>query len=77
MVSLGKRPYYLDGSIPGARCECVFRGLVPKHRECFSLVLMVVHDRIGVDSEVKQLDGAIAAGGKHLVLVDLRPGHIV
>jgi hypothetical protein len=36
-------------------------------------VLVVVHDWVGVDAEVEQLDGAITAGGEQLVLVDLGP----
>lgn len=40
-------------------------------------MLVVVHDRVGFDAEVEQLDGAIAAGGKQLILVDLRPCQVV
>lgn len=40
-------------------------------------MLVVVHDWVGVDAEVEQLDGAITAGGKQLVLVDLGPCQVV
>lgn len=40
-------------------------------------MLVVVHDWVGVDPEVEQLDGAITAGGKQLVLVDLGPRQVV
>lgn len=38
---------------------------------------MIVHDWVGVDTEVEQLDGAITAGGEQLVLVDLGPCQVV
>lgn len=37
-------------------------------------MLMVVHNRVGVDTEVEQLNGAIATGHEQLVLVDFGPG---
>lgn len=40
-------------------------------------MLVVVHDWVGVDAEVEQLDGAITAGGEQLVLVDLGPCQVV
>lgn len=40
-------------------------------------MLVVVHDWVCVDAEIEQLDGAITAGGKHLILVDLRPCQVV
>lgn len=40
-------------------------------------MLVVVHDWVGVDAEVEQLDGAITAGGKQLVLVDFGPCQVV
>lgn len=35
---------------------------------------MVVHHRIGVDPNIKQLDGAIATSHQELVLVNFGPG---
>lgn len=40
-------------------------------------MLVVVHHRVGVHANVKQLDGAIATGHKDLVLVDLGPCQVV
>ena len=40
-------------------------------------MLVVVHNWVGVDAEVEQLDGAITAGGEQLVLVDFGPGQVV
>lgn len=40
-------------------------------------MLVIVHDRVGVDTNVEQLDGAIAAGHEQLILVDLGPRQVV
>lgn len=40
-------------------------------------MLVIVHDRVSVDTEVEQLDGAITAGGEQLILVDLGPCQVV
>lgn len=36
-----------------------------------------VHDGKVIDSEVKELEGAIAASDNDLVFVDFRPGEVV
>lgn len=40
-------------AIPRAGYECVFCNWVPRHGECFSLVLVEVHDREVVNSQVE------------------------
>jgi hypothetical protein len=67
----------LDCAIPGAGYEGVFGHRTPAHRKGFPLVLVKVHNRELVDTEIEQLQRAVAAGSQELVLIDLRPGEIV
>lgn len=40
-------------------------------------MLMIVHDRVGVNPNIKQLDGAITTGHQELVFIDLGPGEVI
>lgn len=67
----------LDRAVPGARRKRVLGHGAPIDRKDLALVLVQVCDGKLVDSQVKELDGAVAARDHQLVLVDLRPGQVV
>lgn len=54
--------YHSDSTVPGAGAECIFRHQVPVHGENLSHVLFPGLDGELVDSDVEELDGAIAGG---------------
>jgi len=72
-----RHPYLLHRPIPRARYKGVLLYGVPAHGKCLPLVLVIVHHREVVDTEVKQLDGAIATRNKELVLVDFGPCEVI
>lgn len=63
-------------TVPGARAECVLGHEVPVHGEDFSHVLFPGLDGKLVNTNVEELDGAIAGGDEDLVLMRFGPGEV-
>lgn len=76
-TSSNGRAYDFDCAVPGAGDECVLGHGVPADGKRLALVFVKVHDGKVVDTEVKELERAIATCDNELVLVDLGPGEIV
>lgn len=69
--------YNLYGSVPGTGDECILGDRIPVHSERLSLVLVKIHNREVIHTQIKQLERSISAGNDQLVLIDLRPSEIV
>ena len=73
----GGAHYDFDRAIPRARAKGVFGHEIPMDGKHLALVLLPgLHGEV-VQSDVEELNGAIADGDDDLVLVGFRPGEVV